>query len=317
MIRILYSDIILILKPTEQIEIELKYTGSDVDQGTMSIEDMVPALQGFSSAYGKIASENNLSITHSLRITGVGKGSFHILIEIATYAQNHADQISLIANATQISSVCVGGAVFVVKTIMSVINLTKHTQKLPYEQTVNAHNQSVVVTNSKNVKLEIPINVYNLYKNGTIQQDLNKIVKPLENGKINSTTLIAKIDKEILSEEIKLEEKRFFEVEEVVVTETKEMWLQGILNSLTKTTNRGFLLLTDGTRVSYRLATNNPEEMYPFFIHKGMVKVRCKAHLDENLKPAQIDIYEIQPLQGNLEFPKSLEKFIKDNSVED
>lgn len=301
------------VKPTEQIEIELKYTGPDVELGTMSIEDMVPALQGFSSAYGKIASEGDLSVTHSLRITGVGKGSFHILIEIATFVQNNADQVALIANATQIASFGGIGAVAVVKTMMHVVSLVKHTQKLPYEETINANNQSIVITNSKNVTLEVPISVYNIFKNGTIQQDLSKIVQPLENGKIDSTTLVAKINKEILSQEVSLEEKKFFEVEEIVVTETKEMWLQGMLNSLTKTTNRGFFLLSDGSRVSYKLATKSPEDMYPYFIHKGLVKVRCKAHLDENLKPAQIEIYEIQPLQGHLELPKSLDQFLKDS----
>ncbi len=304
------------MKPTEQIEIELKYTGEDVEQGTMSIEDMVPALQGFSSAYGKIASEGDLSVTHSLRITGVGKGSFHILIGIATYVQNNPEQVALIANAATIGSIGTAGALGVIKTMMWVISLTKHIQKAPYEQTIHANNQSIVISNSKNVKLEVPIKIYNLYKMGTIQQDLSKIVQPLEQGKIDSTTLIAKVDSEILSEEISLEEKKFFETEEVVVTETKEMWLQGILNSLTKTTNRGFLLLSDGSRVSYKLASGNPENLYPYFIHKGLVKVRCKAHLDENLKPAQIDIYEIQPLEGTLDFPKSLDEMMENGEGE-
>ncbi|MDB5244737.1 MAG: hypothetical protein JWN18_607, partial [Parcubacteria group bacterium] len=266
-----------------------------------------------SSAYGKIASDGDLSVTHSLRITGVGKGSFHILIEIATFVQNHKDQVALIANVSEITSVGTIGAAAVVKSMMYVMRLVKHTQKLPYEETINADNQSIIISNSKNVKLEVPITVYNLFKNDTIQQDLSKIVQPLESGKIDSTTLVARINKEVLLEEIKLEEKKFFEAEEVVVTETKEMWLQGILNSLTKTTNRGFLLLGDGTRVSYRLVGKNPENLYPYFIHKGLVKVRCKAHLDSKLKPAQIEIYEIQSIQGQMDFPESLNQFLKDN----
>ncbi len=39
--------------PKQEVSITLKYSGRDVEDGTMSIEDVVPALQGFSSAYGK------------------------------------------------------------------------------------------------------------------------------------------------------------------------------------------------------------------------------------------------------------------------
>lgn len=287
---------------SEKVLLELNYEGKDVDDGSMSIEDMVPALQGFSSAYGKIAGQGNIEVQHSLRVTAVEKGSFHILLDVTTYIMQNADKISAIASATQIASFGTGGALGIIKAIMWVISLKKHTQKQPYSETINAGSQSVIVSNSKNVKLEVPIYVFQIFKSGAIEQDLNKIVQPLESGKIESTEIVAKMAKEVIKETVSVEEKQFFDVEEVVITETKEMWLTGILNSLTKTTNRGFFLLNDGSRISYKLASGKPEDLYPFFVVKGLVRVRCIAHLDENLKPAQIDIYEIQKAQEELNF---------------
>src|SRR5687767_11136407 len=55
----------------EQLEIHLRYEGPDVNDGTMSVEDIVPVLQGFSSAYGKLASTADPQSTHRLRIAAV------------------------------------------------------------------------------------------------------------------------------------------------------------------------------------------------------------------------------------------------------
>lgn len=284
----------------EKIEIELEYTGTDVDDGTMSLEDMIPALQGFSSAYGKIATLQNPEAQHRLRITGVKKGSFKILLDAWNLMAQHQDQLQIGANIAQVSATMAGGSIVAYKVIdwiIGVIKTTKHTKKQPYTEKINADNQSIVITNCENVTLEIPMEVFRIYKEGLLAQDLNKITKPLNDSRIDSTTLKVKSGTQEIQEKISIEEKGFFEVEEIIITSTKEMWLTGVLNSLTKTTNRGFFYLSDGTRISYHLANDKPEDMYKFFVHKGPVKVRCIASLDENLKPAQIDIFEIMPLQ--------------------
>lgn len=287
----------------ESVDIELQYSGPDVDDGSMSLEDMIPALQGFSSAYGKIASLTSPEAQHKLRVTGVKKGSFRILLEAWNLATQNASQLEIAANITAVGTAVLGtgyGAIKIVKWIVGVVKATKHTKKRPYTETINADNQSVVITNCDNVTLEVPLEVFRIYKEGIIAQDLNKIAYPLQEGQIKNTTLRATSGGQTLEEGINLEEKKFFDVEEVVITETKEMWLTGVLNSLTKTTNRGSFYLNDGTRVGYRLAVEKPDTLYPFFIHKGPVKVRCKVSLDENLKPAHMDIYEIIKLQTPL-----------------
>ncbi|PJE73929.1 MAG: hypothetical protein COV01_03770 [Candidatus Taylorbacteria bacterium CG10_big_fil_rev_8_21_14_0_10_41_48] len=287
---------------SEKVLIELNYEGRDVDNGSMSVEDMVPALQGFSSAYGKIAGLSDLEVRHSLRVTAVEKGSFHILLDVSTFIVQNKDQLEAIASVTTIASLGLSGAIGIVKAIMWTIQLTKHTEKKPYSETINANNQSIVVTNSKNVSVEVPIQIFQIFKSGSVSADLNKIVQPLETGKIDSTEIVAKTKQETIKEKILVDEKKFFDVEEIVITKTQEMWLTGMLNSLTKTTNRGFFLLNDGSRISYKLANDKPENLYPFFIHKGLVKVKCVAHMDENLKPAQIDIFDIEKAQQDFDF---------------
>ncbi len=280
----------------EKVEIEIEYDGKDVEDGTMSLEDMIPALQGLSSAYGKIAILQNPEARHNLRVTGVGKGTFHILIEAWNLAVQNKDGIMLAAAMTGIAE----PSFKVVKAIIGVATTTKHVQNKPYTEKINGVQQSITITNCENVTLEVPLEIYQIYKDGMIKQDLNKITGSLAEGKIDSTTLKAKSEKESIEEKITLSEKKFFEVEEIVTTVTKEMWLTGVLNSLAKSTNRGSFYLNDGTRVSYHLGGDNPEKLYQFFIYKGIVRVKCTASLDENLKPIQIEILEINQVEQPL-----------------
>jgi hypothetical protein len=54
--RVPASRDILYQMPTEDaIDLTLRYEGPDVDSGSMAIEDVVTALQGFGGAYSKLA----------------------------------------------------------------------------------------------------------------------------------------------------------------------------------------------------------------------------------------------------------------------
>jgi len=277
----------------ENLKIILKYSGKEVDDGTMSIDDFLPVLQGFASAYGKIATNKNLDYEHNLRIIGIEKGSIDILLQVwQTLGQN--------ANQIQSIPVIGSGVKYIVKTIMKIIALIKHVKKQPYETKINPTNQTIIVTNIDKVNLEVPLEIFNLFKEGFISSDLNKMVKPLEEGRIDKTELVVKFDDTEEKEVIIFEEKKFFDTLNLPIATTKETWLTGKFNSLTKSTNRGYFFLSDGTRVSYELKAENPEVLYPFFIYKGPVRVKCIVNLDENLKPTSIDIYDIQKLQTDI-----------------
>ena len=66
----------------EQIEIHLRYEGPDVDDGTMSVEDIVPVLQGFSSAYRKLVIRDDPESKHRLRLAAVRQGSADIILDV-------------------------------------------------------------------------------------------------------------------------------------------------------------------------------------------------------------------------------------------
>ncbi|MFW5702799.1 MAG: hypothetical protein ACOCXP_02420, partial [Candidatus Dojkabacteria bacterium] len=89
--------------PTEKLDIKLKYAGQDVEDGSMSVEDFVEAVQGFSGAYGRIATSSNLSQKHKIRITGIEKGSVDILLTV----KQMVDTAS--ANADGIQTLVIAG----------------------------------------------------------------------------------------------------------------------------------------------------------------------------------------------------------------
>jgi hypothetical protein len=54
--------------------VQLMYSGSDVEDGTVPVDYMVDALVGFSSAYGKIARRRQSNdMAHRLRVVGLQK----------------------------------------------------------------------------------------------------------------------------------------------------------------------------------------------------------------------------------------------------
>jgi len=52
---------------SEPTRITLRYRGRDVDDGTMPVDDVVDALQGFAGAYGKVAGQITRNTLTSLR----------------------------------------------------------------------------------------------------------------------------------------------------------------------------------------------------------------------------------------------------------
>jgi len=279
----------------ESVPLEIKYAGPDVDDGSMSISDVVPALQGLASAYGKIAAEENLQVKHNIRVTGVRKGSFEILLEVCATPE-------AIDNAVLIGSLAFGAGIsarLVIEKLVAVIKLTKHVNKNNFNTKVEG-TDNITVTNSENVTISFPLSVYQIYTSGLIKSDIAKIAEPLDPNKIDSATI--KVDSQ--EEVITFADKSLFETVNVEVTKTQRMNLKGWLNSLTKSTNRGYFNLKDGSRVTYSLAVEQPESLYQFFIHKGPVEIDCEAHLDENLKPILLDVYGITPLQSDLGLPE-------------
>jgi hypothetical protein len=278
-------------KPTETVPLVLKYEGPDVDDGSMSIEDIVPVLQGFASAYGKIAAQEGIGGQHRIRITGVKPGSANIVLEVWDALGKMADPLTSV-------SILGAGAVAIVSAIVGVIRLKRHLKGKPFRERITAEG-TVSITNSEHIQLVMPINVFNIYKSKLIDPDLAKLVRPLQPGKIDAAEIVAPQ----IQERIKATERALFETEIVSVTTTSPTWLVGQLTSLNKPTESGYLVLTDGTRVFYRYTGENTGDLHTIFgTYDGPVRVFAVAHMDETLKVVQLEILDIDRAQGEL-FP--------------
>jgi hypothetical protein len=283
--------------PKEQIAIHLRYEGPDVDDGTMSLQDIVPVLQGFSSAYGKLAATDDPGSTHRLKISAVRPGSADIVLQVWTTLGENAPQLTAIGAIAAV----LGVAYKIVQKIIGVSKIKRHVKRRPFKETISANN-SIVIANSENVTLEVPLEVYELFKSGDIDKDLDRLTSPLVEGRIDAAEVEARpTDGEVLRERITAEERPYFESGDLAVTSTRETWLVARLNSLTKSTNSGFLNLNDGTRAFYRYIGDNPQQLYAIFgTYDGLVRIRCKANMDENLKVVDLEMIAIERVQGDL-----------------
>ncbi|MEK7137952.1 MAG: hypothetical protein AAB787_00435 [Patescibacteria group bacterium] len=142
--------------------------------------------------------------------------------------------------------------------------------------------------------------IFELYQGKTLQQDINKIAKPLEEGRIDSTEIIVDDDGNKTSESISADEKKYFDIEQVIVAKTEKAQLTGYFLSLFKSTNKGYFILNDGTRVTYQIVAEHPESLWPSIIHKGVVRIECTVHIDENLKPSLLEVYKVEIIQQKL-----------------
>lgn len=287
--------------PKEEVELHLEYKGKDVDDGTMSVEDLVPVLQGFSSAYGKIAAQVDPGARHRLRIVSVKKGSFDAVLEVWRVLGENVDPITSASILTGGAVVTVGGAVRVVQWIVGVIKAKRHVARKPYRERVAADNV-IVITNAEGLTIEIPLEVFELFKKTAIDADIAKMVRPLQKGRIESAEIRAESSSgsELVKETITADEKPLFDTSEASVTSTKDAPLIAHLNSLTKTTNSGFLYLVDGTRVFYEYKGDSPAQLHQIFAHDGPVRIQAVAHLDDSLKPVRVEISHIERAQLDL-----------------
>jgi hypothetical protein len=74
---------------SDQTHITLRYIGRDVDDGSIAVDDLLSALNGFSGAFYKIAERESLDYKQRIKVTGISKSSANVHLEIFQWAQNH------------------------------------------------------------------------------------------------------------------------------------------------------------------------------------------------------------------------------------
>jgi len=275
-----------------ETRITLRYNGPSVDDGTLPIDDVVSALQGFSGAYNKVSRLRGGDLEHELRVAAIKTGSFEMVILawlVLGQAPGALQNLELISDVTR----------WVIAKIFSIIEVKKHVKNKPFDISVKGDSNTIVVINAEGAELSIPPDIIELIREKTLDNDLNKIVSPLQPHRIESTEIIAESeDQETLMEIVTSEEREYFSPTSTVTT--RETDITGKFISLNKENNRGTFELPNGRHVPYRYTGPNPENFPLQFARKGPVRVSGIATFNENLEPTQIEVKSTSHLQHEL-----------------
>ena len=275
----------------DPLRISLRYRGKDVDGGTMLIDDVVDALEGFSGAYGSVASQVSPNASHQLRLTGIDTHSFELVVLAAMFLSQHADQIGTLGTVIDVSK-------RVIAIIRDVITLKKHVKNHPYEITINGNNNTVLVMNADNSEVAVPVASFEMFKEKLIDGSLSKITQPLDGERVKAVELRGDDDPEPVS--ISSDEKEYFRNESTTTTTIKDADVQGSFISLNKERNVGRFRLKNGKLIPYRFTGSDPVRFHAEFGWPGLVVVTAAAEFNENLEPLRLDVISVKPIQPRL-----------------
>lgn len=272
-------------------EITLKYQGMDVQDGTMPLGDVIVALQGFSGAYGKIAARIDPSNQHQIRVSDINKSSFAVVV-FAWVAEHHEALLKVSSSAAAIAAM-----------IVKLIDFKKRNKGKDPAIQINGDG-NIVLAGIENTQVIMGKELYELYKSKSLDVELAKIARPLEEEKIDSAELSVRdtATGQIETTRILLSEKQYFLADETTSITSRPAQLVGNLVSLNKESNRGTFRMQNGNSVKYHLAGSSASDLYNSFIHKGPVRVECTASFDENLEVRSLEITAIAPLQAPFGF---------------
>ncbi len=286
----------------EQVRVVLRYAGQDVDDGTIDVEDVLAALNGFSSAFYRLADRESQDSKQRIKVTGISKSSANIQLEIFQLAQAHP----LIATAVTGSLAYVGKKIadVVIEKIAGVAKAKKHVQNGLYttEVAVSGDQNQIVIVNGVNARLPVDKDVFKLLQEGTIDAELDKMTSPLREDAVDVFE-IRRDSGQSPDLHLDASDRPYFSRTRREAATTAELTMIGTMNTISKTNNSGVFVAENGRRIRYRF-TNEQRlaELYRQFAHLGPVKVTCTAKLDDNLDVISIDISNVEPVQVRLHF---------------
>lgn len=287
----------------DQTHITLRYIGRDVDNGSIAVDDLLAALNGFSSAFYKLAERESLDYKQRIKVTGISKSSANVHLEIFQWAQSHP-VISTVASlaATQLTDT--GKALakkltdIVIDRIVNVAKAKKHVQRGDYKTEITGDGNTVIIVNGVNAQLPVSRADFEILDKGVIDSELDKMASPLREDFIDAFE-IRHDQKETPDLHIEASDRPYFARPRREAATTQEVTLIGTMTSISKTTNSGIFVIDNGKKVRFRFSdADKLPDFYLKFAHLGPVRVTCKAKLDENLDVMSIDISDVRPLDA-------------------
>lgn len=198
--------------------VRIAYTGRMVDDGTMDIKDLAPALL----AFGQMVEDANKAINGDgtkvqvLVRADVQKGSFDIGIDFAYSGFQQIKMMMGAADQNGLTSLLqaiglVGGAAGGIVSLFEFIKWIKG-RKIKGATQLESGNIKIIISNSDYV--EIHPNTVKLYRNINVRKNLSEVLKPLNGDGVESFEVRSrthkKDDQPIIS--VSHTERDFFEV---------------------------------------------------------------------------------------------------------
>ena len=288
--------------PFDQVRLSLRYAGRDVDDGTIDVEDMLAALNGFSSAFYRLADRESPDPKQRIKVAGISKSSANIELEIFNLVRAHP----VFASAMTGAAGYVGKKIadVVIDKIAGVAKAKKHVQNSLYttEVAVDGDRNQIVIVNGVNARLPVDKDIFDLLQEGTIDAELDKMTSPLREDAVDVFE-IKRAEEKVPDLHLNASDRPYFSRMRKEATTTAELTMVGTMSTISKANNSGIFVAENGRRIRYRFtAEEKLPELYRQFAHLGPVRVRCTARLDENLDVIAIDINDVEPLQGHLRF---------------
>ncbi len=288
------SAILIKMPDGKGIDIALRYKGPDVEAGTMPVEDVVSALQGFAGAYGKIAKQRDPEVEHQLRVVALKTASFELFI--GTWMLMLSDPGTQLKAFELVSGV----SRWIVETIAKLIEAKKTGKGKPFSINVDGSNNTVILTNIEGATVTMTPDQFKIHESQMVDADLDKIADPLRLNHIDAVELTIADGTKKIEAEIGSAEREFFRPEETIVTTSRETEIDGTFVSLNKEKNSGTFRLKDGKGVPYHYSGAEEDRFHLDFSYHGPVRIKCTASLDDSLNPKRLDIQGVQRLQGTL-----------------
>lgn len=152
--------------PEPPLQVELRYRGPLVDDGTMSLDDVVKALQAFAGAYGKAADTLLSGSTHQLLVSAVEPGSFRLVILAYLHSAAVSDGLKAVGGAT---------AKWVFDKIKEAIQAKKHLRGEPAKADIREN--KIVLVAMDGGTMNITPEALRLIEEKTIDTDLKKLIE--------------------------------------------------------------------------------------------------------------------------------------------
>ncbi len=276
--------------------LELVYEGEEVDDGTIPVDYLIQSLIGFSGAYDKIAGRTQPDTAYRIRVLGLRRDSTHILMDVIEWVLVNPAAAEVIE--TGIIAVA-AGAYKITKDIGKYISAKKKLKGAsPTKEQIIVEGENIFLLLSSGEKLPLTKEQAQILLQGLLDSDLNKLSMPLDDPKVDRFELRHK--NEVVAEINKAERPFFFKAEAAVTSTRDDVWMEGVLNSLTKDRARGTFHSSSGKHIPYHFAGTDEQQLLQAFAHNGLVRALSKVSLDADLNPTSMEIKSLQLSQRGL-----------------